>query len=219
MASRPSLGIVAQRATEIWTDRHQPRLVEFRVADGQQCRRQIDVGERQAERFAEAQARSVQQQQERSKRVGFEVKSTMPIAVRRLQQAAHLVTRKEIRHKRRWLFRDDGRQRGVRDESVTHGIAIESTQRRMLSVPVARHRPAAVDEGTDSLNRNVGDRDVWTDGTTKRVQQSRSGTKIRPGGLAEDDVLGDGLVCGRHRSPVRSKSATCLRPTRSTFAY
>jgi hypothetical protein len=54
VAFRPSLGIVAQRATQIGTDRHQPRLVEFRVADREQRRREIDVRERQVQRFAES---------------------------------------------------------------------------------------------------------------------------------------------------------------------
>ena len=33
------------------------------------------------------------------------------------------------------------------------------------------------------------------------------------------DVLRDGFARGRHASPSRLKSATCLRPTRSTLAY
>ena len=53
------LTIVAHRPAQIWTERHQPRLVEFRVADGHYGRWQVDVGERQVKRFADAQPRSV----------------------------------------------------------------------------------------------------------------------------------------------------------------
>ena len=89
----------------------------------------------------------------------------------------------------------------------------------MRTMPVARDRPVTVDEGTDAFDRNLGEGHVWPHGSTKGAQESCRGTKVRPCGLAKHDVLCDGVVCGHQTSPSRSKSATCLSPTRSTFAY
>src|SRR4030095_2822256 len=137
----------------------------------------------------------------------------------RLKQAPSLLTRKEVRQQRRRLLRDAGGQGDLRHESVTHGIPIEAAQCRVLPMPVARQRPVTVDEDTDSLTRNLGDLGVWTPSATKGVEHAGCGTKICAGRLAKRDVLRERLARGRHTSPSRLKSATCLRPTRSTLAY
>src|SRR5258708_2842913 len=147
------------------------------------------------------------------------MKSPGPIPARGVEQTVHLLTCEEVRHKRRWSSGGRRGQRDVLQQPMTHGIPIESAQGRMLSMPIARDRPVTVQEGLDALDGSLGNGHVWTHGATERAQELCRGTEIRPDGLAKRDVLRDGLVGGRHTSPSRLKSATCLRPTRSTFAY
>src|SRR3990172_11548906 len=147
------------------------------------------------------------------------MKSAGPIPARGVEQAVHLLTSEEVRHQRRRSSDGRGGEGEVRHQPMPHGIPIESPQRRLLSMPVARHRSVTVHEGTDSFDRNLGKGYVWPNGATKGAQESCRRTKIRPRGLARCDVLRDGLVHGRHTSPSTLKSATCLSPTRSTFAY
>src|SRR6266446_396192 len=213
------LGVLLHGPTEITTERYQSGLIKFRVTNRQQGRWKIDVGERQMKRFAEAQRRRVEEQQQRAKGLRLEMISRGPVVIRRFQQPAYLVTREHVWHERRRSFRNDGRERGAIDESATLSKPIKSAQGRVLAIPKTRQRPLAVEESLHACRRNRADLDVRPHGATKRVEELGRRAEIRPGGLAKGDVLGDGLATGRHTSPSRLKSATCRRLTRLTLAY
>jgi hypothetical protein len=80
-------GIWDQDPQQVIADRHQSALVEFALADAEDRGVEVDIGQGEGERFADAQPRAIQQEQDRPIGVGVDAATRMVVGRDRIEQA------------------------------------------------------------------------------------------------------------------------------------
>ena len=86
-------GIGSQRIGKLCRDGNETALVELGVAYGEDRIREVDIVERQALCFAEAQTRAIEQQEQCPQGVAVELDRTLPAGIDRVEQTLQLVMR------------------------------------------------------------------------------------------------------------------------------
>lgn len=79
MLSSAPRGVWGQDPKQVIADRHQPRLVELALADAEDPGIEIDIGQGEGQRFADAQPSAIQQEQDRPKGVRIDAATWMVI--------------------------------------------------------------------------------------------------------------------------------------------
>jgi hypothetical protein len=217
MDRQPPFCVISYRPVQVAPKRHQPRLVEFRVANRQHCRCCIDIGQLQLAGFTSAQACSVEQQQQRSESPRFKKEFVLPIPLRRIEQTTKFILTVNIGNDGWRLLRDYRRHWQPVGITSADRVPVEAEQGRMLSMPVTGEGAIPAKKRCYLLFTDVCDLRFVSSRTAKGGQQSLRRSKIGAGRSSECYVQRDD--CPEfHLRPPSVKSATWRSETTSTLA-
>lgn len=90
----------AQNPQQIIADRHQSGLVKLALADAKYSGVEINIGEGEGKRFADAQTGAIQQEQDRPKGIGIDPATRMVVDHGHVEQTLQLLVRVDVGNER-----------------------------------------------------------------------------------------------------------------------
>src|SRR5271165_5091741 len=147
MLSSAPRGVWGQDPKQVIADRHQPRLVELALADAEDPGVEIDIGQGEGERFADAQPGAIKQEQDRPIGVGVDAATRMVAGRDRIEQAPQFLVRVDVGNEGLLWSGNCPWQRRMVDIAPGDGEPVEAAERGMLALPIARDRTGSSKEG------------------------------------------------------------------------
>src|SRR5260370_9732149 len=122
----PPTGVVGEGLNCLGSDWYEPALEELRIANGKDGVGQIDIGDRQAERFRRTQRGAIHQEKKRPHHNGIKAATASLVRSCGIQKALQFNLRIDVRLECRRTSRNDEWQRRCRDKPSADSISIES---------------------------------------------------------------------------------------------